>query len=387
MRYEDYRANIIVDGQELDEYAVLIDQEEETATCYVPSQVGKNFSVKWTCVAEYRDQASKGTVTIDGIFCGASTIHTGERGLRDTAQRYHVAVDDRTVRQFEFAELATTDDDDHVESGNLEDVGEIKLEIRRGRLVPKTRRRSSQVAISAQRDRRRRESGQGPCDFERPRVVHERSKKALSHCVRFDSTPSRHGPPPSHRLGPDYALKESLPRISFVFRYRPLEVLQAQGFAPLPRKKVIPPPRPRIRPQIHTDTSNHASSPSCPPAPTLAPVPAPVLTPQPVLTPTEEDDSDIEFIEVRYPDPPAPELEDVQSRIQVLKNELAQLEARQAQTMVGIKQEDVGLGADIYANAGFGMDFADTEDDMRDAEQVEREICAIVEPDIIVIDD
>jgi len=337
-------------------------------------------------VAEYRDEASKGIVTVDGIFCGASTIHTGERGLRDTAQRYHVAADDRTVRQFAFAELATTDDDDHVESGNLNDVGEIKLEIRRGRLVPKTRR-SSQVAISAQRDRRRRESGQGPCDFERPRVVHERSKKALSHCVRFDSAPSRHGPPPSHRLGPDYALKESLPRISFVFRYRPLEVLQAQGFAPLPPKKVIPPPRPRIRPQTHIDTSNHASSPSYAPTPAFAPAPAPVATPQPVPIPAEEDDSDIEFIEVRYPDPPAPELDDVQSRIQALKNELAQLEARQAQTMVGVKQEDVGIGAEIHAIAGFSMDFADAEDDMRDAEQVEREICAIVEPDIIVIDD
>ncbi|EIW84404.1 hypothetical protein CONPUDRAFT_142711 [Coniophora puteana RWD-64-598 SS2] len=198
MRVGDFSACIVVDGSPLDEYNVMVDQAKLNATCWIPSQSGKNFTVRWTCLLRERPYDSSGRVSVDG----------GPMRRTDTKERSGVEVGRWNTRDFMFSDVRLTDDETHFHTRGIERLGEISLLIERGRVGAWTEYREVQAGA---RD---------GC------TVHERSKKAVVHCVGFGEVRYSSRPVRPRRFFSTY------PEVKFLFKYGPLPVLQAQGIAP-----------------------------------------------------------------------------------------------------------------------------------------------------------
>jgi len=115
-----------------------------------------------------------------------------------------------TIRPFSFAPLQLTDDDAFLDSAS-KDLGEISIQIWR-------------IAVAGINYK------WGPAPVEQK--VHERSKKATSHRVQLDAEVTR-----PHRNGRVARRLDKEPLLTFIFKYRPLELLQANGIAPLNKNK------------------------------------------------------------------------------------------------------------------------------------------------------
>ncbi|EPQ60635.1 hypothetical protein GLOTRDRAFT_135285, partial [Gloeophyllum trabeum ATCC 11539] len=115
-----------------------------------------------------------------------------------------------------FSSLDLTDDDAYLgDIASVQKLGEIKLEIWRVQLGETTSRFVSR----------------GP---PKDRKVHERTKKAGSHSVKLgDEVPC------TKTRQRNVVKLDRVPVVTFIFRYNPIEVLRANGIAPL-----APVPRP-----------------------------------------------------------------------------------------------------------------------------------------------
>ncbi|EIW52453.1 uncharacterized protein TRAVEDRAFT_61366 [Trametes versicolor FP-101664 SS1] len=199
-----YSAHICCDDKELETYDVRV-EDEKTISCWIPSEEGKAFTVHWG------DDSSSTSMFVKVIMDGRKVGKTAHRpvatgrmdGARETSD---------TLRPFIFAPLVLTDDDALLDSGVNEDLGTIQIEMKLVEYFSEAKKFS---AIHV------------------PEIgsVHERSKKAGVHAValgqpqeaKFVKSLKGHG------IG-------KVPIATFKFRYRPLELLQANGVAPLPEK-------------------------------------------------------------------------------------------------------------------------------------------------------
>jgi len=105
MRVGDFSACVVVDGSPLEEYDVVVDEAKLNATCWIPSQSGKNFIVQWTCLLRERPYDSAGFVSVDENRC-RGTMMSPERG--DTVKRSRIDLDSETVRDFMFSDVKST---------------------------------------------------------------------------------------------------------------------------------------------------------------------------------------------------------------------------------------------------------------------------------------
>ncbi|KAF8843798.1 hypothetical protein BDN67DRAFT_119018 [Paxillus ammoniavirescens] len=212
MQLGDFSAHVVVDGKELEEYDVVIDSPTK-ATCYIASEEGKTFSVKWQCHAETRLIANSGKVMVDGISCGSYRMRCGSLGDMDTKVLSYLGRS-TNARDLMFSRLQLNDDD-LLDKEVPKDLGDISLNIKRGELVKSRRRNRNRKTEFCVPDEK----------------FHEKSKKATVHRVSF---------------GPERALRKQAskhhvrivpnddPLLVFVFKYRPLGILQATGIAPKP---------------------------------------------------------------------------------------------------------------------------------------------------------
>ncbi|EIW84401.1 hypothetical protein CONPUDRAFT_135860 [Coniophora puteana RWD-64-598 SS2] len=211
MRVKEYSASVFVDGKALDELDVSVDEARHTATCYIPSQAGKKFMVEWRCLSKSRTHWSSGRVGVDGVWCKGKVIRSARSGQEDSARRSYFTVDKTTTRDFMFSNINLTDDETYLHVPDLDKLGGITLDIVRG--VPETHYSSPEHRRSVKDSR----------------TMHERAKKALVHCVGFGREKKR--PIPSART---HKVRPTRSTLHFIFKYRPLAVLQAQGIASLP---------------------------------------------------------------------------------------------------------------------------------------------------------
>lgn len=201
-------ACINVDGTSLPEYGVQTNEAQREVTCWIPSEVGKNFSVSW-----YTTDLSietEGSVVLDGRNVGSIIIRAYTIRRPEFESEY---VSPTTCRDFSFAPIKYTDDDGYL-SVPTQDVGNIKLTIWRIEL------------------------GEINTQFSKLKDVpdvtlHERSKKLGAHCVHFgdiqNATPITF-----------YKTNKIEVLARFVFRYRPIDLLRANGVAPpLPRQEPV----------------------------------------------------------------------------------------------------------------------------------------------------
>lgn len=125
-------------------------------------------------------------------------------GLRTTA---------RTMQPFKFAGLHTHDNDDLLTSQSiLENIGVIRVDVYR--ILP--------ILETDYRNEFR------PSVMTEVGPIHERSKKAGSHCVSLGDTKVCS---PRRTLHTRLLDPQAGPFATFIFRYRPLALLQANGIA------------------------------------------------------------------------------------------------------------------------------------------------------------
>ncbi|KAN0093215.1 hypothetical protein V8E55_003999 [Tylopilus felleus] len=210
MKIGDYTCHVLVNDKELEEYCVKFETPTRT-TCWIPSEEGKTFGIEWHCDTETRTKGSVGWVKVDGILCGGSPMFPGPRGDDDTAEMYCITTETKT-RDFLFVRIELGDDECLLNKETPEGFGEISLEIEHGRLVKDRRRvRQTDMGVPDESDK-----------------FHETSNKAAHHRIGFG--PEKDCPP--KRVSCLRVNDE--PSLFFIFKYRPMALLQAHGLAPRP---------------------------------------------------------------------------------------------------------------------------------------------------------
>ncbi|KAG2053705.1 hypothetical protein BDR06DRAFT_952546 [Suillus hirtellus] len=214
MIFGDLSAYVFIDDQELPEYAVVASSTptENRITCWIASEEGKKFGVRWMNAAE-QSWGIRAEVSVDGVCCSGQTARPGWVG---TKERTYLS-DDLVTRDFMFSNIQLTDDDSMLDDQNSKDIGQIVLRVETGEL------RKKQVVKHGKWKSHTLHVREGK--------VHERSKKACAHRVIFAEEVPRqvHYQPgrSTSMFKPD-----DRPTTVFVFKYTRLDILQAMDIAP-----------------------------------------------------------------------------------------------------------------------------------------------------------
>ncbi|KAJ7680828.1 hypothetical protein DFH06DRAFT_1164302 [Mycena polygramma] len=207
LHWKEFTAWITVDDVEVSEYGVEVSEDENTVTCWVPSELGKKFTVNWTNTSASRRHPISGELEMDGTSSGSKIIY------KPKTTTYKGIEEGVCVKPFMFSSLKLTDDDAFLGGQSLPKLGLIQLVI----LPVKVMQRNVPAAVYSLSDIK----------------IHERSKKGVTQQISV-AEPEFHNKPKrqvrSRRTGPNLA--------TFSFRYRPIDVLRANGIAPpLPQLK------------------------------------------------------------------------------------------------------------------------------------------------------
>ncbi|TFK92359.1 hypothetical protein K466DRAFT_581975 [Polyporus arcularius HHB13444] len=199
------------EGQRLPEYCVET-SKEGTITCFVPSEAGKEFEVYGQ--NDY-DEILALSIAFDGSPATALPVDPGKR-----ASSSSLLTSPTSRQRFQFSEIVTTDEEDALERHDAARLGSIEVEGFRMRW-DKTQETPAPKTFAFQPTGR----------------VHERSKKAGTHCIALGA-PITVGPVPlGRRWG--VAWLDKSPIVIFRFHYRPLALLQAQEIAPLSQPNAL----------------------------------------------------------------------------------------------------------------------------------------------------
>ncbi|KAJ7646764.1 hypothetical protein FB45DRAFT_891344 [Roridomyces roridus] len=212
----NFSAWITIEGVESSEYRVKASEEQMTVTCWIASELGKNFSVNWT--NHKYEGVIKAVIKMDGHNCGGTIMksNTAFSGLpKSTSSAGVVQSGNQTLqalKPFMFSLLELTDDDSELPAGpsGHENLGIIELD-----MFP--------IEIKEEN------VGPPPGSTEIPKLtVHERSiKTRTTEQILLANT----------QVLPKPAVFVSTriigsPLVTFRFKYRPMDVLRANGIAP-----------------------------------------------------------------------------------------------------------------------------------------------------------
>ncbi|KAI0772789.1 hypothetical protein BD413DRAFT_34186 [Trametes elegans] len=195
-----YTAHICCDDKELEMYDIEV-EKGNTVTCWIPSEEGKTFTLHWG------DESASTKMSVGITVDGRSVTRMSHDCQRDRAcTGVHAAAG--LKRPFVFSRLVLTDDDDLAHVPVCEALGTIKLAMHRVQYFINPR--------------------PGACAFTAENLgpVHEKSKKAGAHTVFFGAAQK------ACTTVVTAVGSESVPFATFIFRYRPMELLRAHGIAP-----------------------------------------------------------------------------------------------------------------------------------------------------------
>ncbi|KAG6832647.1 hypothetical protein H0H87_001020 [Tephrocybe sp. NHM501043] len=203
MKIGHHTAWITIAGAEQLQYSIEYSPDGTLATCWIASQAGKNFSVSWQ--DSLRAYSTSGHVDVDGIKGNGRILDGNKLNGDGILSMNSFTTSATTHRLFMFSELELTDDDQYLQKGAPPDLGDIKLVIYRCQVLdvnPTSRR-----------------------NYAEPEKIHERSKKAMGHRCKLGQEVER---PFITAFNTNKVEKLA----TFVFKYRPLAQLQANGIVP-----------------------------------------------------------------------------------------------------------------------------------------------------------
>ncbi|KAJ2934962.1 hypothetical protein H1R20_g2102, partial [Candolleomyces eurysporus] len=204
MHIDEYSAWICIEGLATPVHDVQ--RENSSSSCWIASQVGKKFSVNWYNAT--RQTPVQATVIIDGNVC--------DNHIMLDAQRYP-----NKPSGVGISNLSRADDDSYLDTvGASMDIGTITLQLWRIEV---------QEVVSETLKHR---YGATTLD---DRIVHERSKKAGAHHVTYGEEYASPAPTVDMVRGRTI---DTAPVATFSFKYRPYDILLANGIIPRP----TPPP-------------------------------------------------------------------------------------------------------------------------------------------------
>ncbi|KAF9065550.1 hypothetical protein BDP27DRAFT_1331885 [Rhodocollybia butyracea] len=197
LTFNDFSACIERDGGlELEIFGVKDNGKEVTG--WIPSETGKEFSIKWKAGARSTEMA--GDIYIDGqSYRGLAMYAGGEQTFIVSG----APTSDTTERPFIFSPLELTDDDEYLHKATA-GLGDVKLVI-------------SHVTFGDTVTHNRTYAAVGK--------VHEKAKKATGHKVGLGIEK----PKPADRT---LSVTRHDVVVTFIFKYRPIEMLRTNGIAP-----------------------------------------------------------------------------------------------------------------------------------------------------------
>ncbi|KJA13477.1 hypothetical protein HYPSUDRAFT_1078854 [Hypholoma sublateritium FD-334 SS-4] len=203
---DGFSAWISVDGVPCAQYAVQYQEGDAVAgpnaRCWIASTANKSFSIHIR--KEQDDSDYRAMVYLDGHAVVNSVFHKMVTSTRTIST---IWISDYETRNLNFAALDITDDDSCLENPPLRNIGYIRVVMtrgKRGEFLPEGREH----------------------DIENLGKVHERLKTGLSHRVKY-------GPAEQAAVKRTCCQYEVQGKpVTFLFRYRPLDVLQANEIAP-----------------------------------------------------------------------------------------------------------------------------------------------------------
>ncbi|KAF9445133.1 hypothetical protein P691DRAFT_777780 [Macrolepiota fuliginosa MF-IS2] len=201
-RFDDISMNLRVDGVNIPEFMAEEDLEKRRITCWVPSQVGKEFQV----IADSRNRGRgswKADVSADGKLARSIGF------TKDIEQNIGFCGESTTTaRPFMFNKVELVDDDALLHSPHASRIGEIEVACH-----------VIEIVIPGYKNPNYRMS------FDGNKKVHERAKKGIAEHIGLGKVVQT-----SPCTFMKVRTKEHI--VTFVFRYRSLAYLQAQGIAP-----------------------------------------------------------------------------------------------------------------------------------------------------------
>ncbi|GBE83817.1 hypothetical protein SCP_0508740 [Sparassis crispa] len=213
MHLNNIEVSIFSQEKTLQEYVVHI-EDTNTISCYIPSEAGKNFEVRWR-IGSAATHAFSVRCYLDGRPAGHTSGKPGCWGYRTGIR---TAINMR--RPFQFANLQTTDDDQFLDASRANE-------------------RLGLISVCFLRVLERRTVGFEPKTLEDVGPVHEETKKISVHCISLgDAHPCQ---PRRNTKAKTLDTNEN-PFLNFIFRYKPRDVLKAEGIisssATIPRANV-----------------------------------------------------------------------------------------------------------------------------------------------------
>ncbi|KAJ7049685.1 hypothetical protein C8F01DRAFT_1181531 [Mycena amicta] len=309
MHWNGFSACITIEGRVVDEFATSVSADKKTISCWIPSEVGKSFIVHWKN-DHYRNFNTSGYITMDGRDCGGAVLSS--QTLPSSTARTGIS-DGVTLRPFKFGNLELTDDVASLSQPVNPNLGTIKLQI-------------APIAHYA------------PVAYQPveslPQVkLHERTKVQGAHQVELGEAQKL----PVYN--PRVVVWPAGPEIvNFLFLYRSLDVLRANGTARAPHPNLSPVPHVHSPlPQI-----SHPAFRLIGPAPQLQPYHsvAPALVSRPGPAPSQRKRKAPEPLPAPTPNEDVDE-EDLAAiaKINVLRDQLNRMEAKLASKKSNKKQK------------------------------------------------
>ncbi|KAJ7574587.1 hypothetical protein C8J56DRAFT_1125121 [Mycena floridula] len=219
LKFGQYHACIDFDNVQQALHGVAVNGNE--VSCWIASEQDKKFSI--TCYNERRDQNLQAVLTIDGVVCDRQMMFDAfnfplEPNMMKISS---FRTSDSTCRDFVFSNIRVTDE---AALGHVSDIGTIKLELWRF------------FFIGIQPMPVRPNTFLCPDSTLGSQVIHERSKTIGSHRA---SLGEEYFVPRVIYKTIDGSILDPSPLVTFIFRYRPLELLVANGVVPRPLKHEV----------------------------------------------------------------------------------------------------------------------------------------------------
>ncbi|KAJ6514738.1 hypothetical protein DFH09DRAFT_1288004 [Mycena vulgaris] len=204
MQLGQFSAWVSVEGVQLSEFATEYSADGKKATCWIPSENDKQFCITFENAQPVPGFIVSGRVRVDGVSCGGTKLRLASARHVSTASRDSVSTSATTRRPLVF------DDDAYLNVAISSEIGSIRVKLRHVKDKPLKK-------------------GWKDKNFNAP-ILHEQSKKAMGHSVQFGAEFSSN----KKRLVPEEVIEKL---VTFVFKYRPIDLLRAQGTAPPETRK------------------------------------------------------------------------------------------------------------------------------------------------------